>query len=75
MQRWRSDRRLVRPHRRHRLPSRVGRWHLRMASLVRPMSIDPDDHLEAAYDGRFDAADDGRYDDDPNPYEGTWSQE
>ena len=35
----------------------------------------PDDHLEAAYDDRFDAADDGRYDNDPNPYEGTWSEE
>jgi hypothetical protein len=39
------------------------------------MSVSPDDHLEAAYDDRFDAADDGRYDDDPNPYEGTWSEE
>ena len=39
------------------------------------MSIDPDDHLEATYDDRFDAADDGRYDDDPNPFEGTWSEE
>jgi hypothetical protein len=39
------------------------------------VSVSPDDHLEAAYDDRFDAADDGRYDDDPNPYEGTWSEE
>lgn len=39
------------------------------------MSVSPDDHLEAAYDDRFDAADDGRYDNDPSPYEGTWSEE
>lgn len=30
----------------------------------------PDDHLEAAYDDRYDDADDGRYDNDPNPYHG-----
>lgn len=42
---------------------------------------DIDSHLEMEYEDRFhvedmyDGEDDGRYDDDPSPYDGTYSEE
>lgn len=38
------------------------------------MSDAPDDHLEADIEGYWDD-NDGQYDDDPNPYHGTYSEE